>query len=363
MYTHVLVPLDGSERAERALPVAERIARASKGRITLLQAVNMPLPVGAPYDTAALSASSIEQCEAEATAYLTRIAGWPLLSGLQVETVVATGAPALVILDIAAEKGADLTVLCGHGRTGASRWVLGSVAEHVARQSPVPVFVLRAQGPTPAHPHPDPDQPLHVLVPLDGSPFAEAALAPAAEMTLALAGTAAVEGLRHGALAERAAMHLSLVLPPYDLDRENLPDTLALDGARTYLRRTADHLRDTYPRLQVTWSVASGLDVADALLRVAETGEDTEGAGPASRCDLIAMATHGRSGISRWTLGSITERVLHGTKLPLLIVRPAAFVKQISTGTRTADVVAPETTTYDPAHDRGAVGMPWQALF
>lgn len=330
MYMHLLVPLDGSERAERALPVAERIARANKGRITLIQAMSLPLPIGAPYDTAALSAYSIEQGEAEATAYLTRIAGRPLLSGLQVETVAATGGPALSILDTAREQGVDLIVLCSHGRTGPARWVLGSVAAHVARQSPVPVLVLREQGPALAHPHPAAERPLRVLVPLDGSPFAEAALVPAAELALALTGSGDPDSVPRR--AERAAIHLTVVLPPSDLDRENLPDTLAFDGARAYLRSTADHLRETFPRLSVTWSVASGLDVADALLRVAATGEDTAGAMPGGRSDLIAMATHGRSGIARWTLGSIADRVLQGTKLPLLMVRPTAVAKQITIG-------------------------------
>lgn len=335
MYHHLLVPLDGSERAERAVPVAARIARTTGARITLIQAASLPLPIGAPYDTVALSAYSMEQAEAEASAYLTRIAGWPLLSGLPVETVVVTGAPALSILDFSHEHGADLIVLCSHGRTGPARWVLGSVAAHVARQAPAPVLVLREQEPTLAPPHPDAERPLRVLVPLDGSTFAEAALVPAAELALALVGAA---GGHPGGAAGRsehagqAAIHLSLVLPPQDLDRENLPDTLAFDGARAYLRRTADCLRETYPRLSVTWSVASGLDVADALLRVAETGEDTAGAMPAGRSDLIALATHGRSGIVRWTLGSIADRVLQGTKLPLLMVRPTAIAKQINIG-------------------------------
>ncbi|MFI5274730.1 MAG: universal stress protein, partial [Ktedonobacterales bacterium] len=91
------------------------------------------------------------------------------------------------------------------------------------------------------------------------------------------------------------------------------------------------------PKLQVSWSVTSGLDVAQALLRVAETGEDVEGAGAASRCDVIAMATHGRSAIARWALGSITERVLHSTKLPLLIVRPAAVAERTIPAERPAE--------------------------
>ncbi len=352
MYSHLLVPLDGSERAERAVTVAERIARSNGSRITLLQVISLPLPIGAPYDTAALSAYSIEQSEAEASNYLTRVAGWPLLSGVQVETAVVTGAPALAILDVAREKGTDLIVIGSHGRTGASRWVLGSVAEHIARQSPVPVLLLREQGPSPSHLHPDPEQPLRILVPLDGSPFAESALAPAAELLLALAGREPGQASWDG----RAALHLTLALPPYDMDRENLPDTFALDGAREYLRRTADRLRDSYPQVHVSWSVSSGLDVAEALLRVAETGESAEGAAPATRCDLIVMATHGRSGIARWALGSTTERVLHGTKLPLLVVRPAAVAAAVSTDRPPA---ARSTVATEPRD----IDAPYAALF
>jgi len=75
-------------------------------------------------------------------------------------------------------------------------------------------------------------------------------------------------------------------------------------------------------KLPVTWSVAVDTDVAEAIIRVAENGEDAEGAGVFGGCDLIAMATHGYSGMQRWAMGSITERVLSATKLPLLIIRP-----------------------------------------
>lgn len=340
MYAHLLVPLDGSERAERAVLVAERIARATDGRITLLQVINLPMPLGAPYDAAALSAYSYEQTEAEAAAYLTRVAGWPLLEDLPVETEVVTGAPAATVLDVAREKKADLIVICSHGRTGATRWMLGSVAEHIARQSPVPVLILREQGAIPAHPHPDPTQPLRILVPLDGSLFAEAALAPAAQLILALAGP------------HQAALHLTLALPPYEMERANVPDTLVLDGARTYLMRAADRMRGTYPQLRVSWSVTSDVDVAQALLRVAETGDEVS-TGPGSRSDVIAMATHGRSGIIRWALGSTTERVLHSTTLPLLIVRPAVVAKQGIPAERRAD-------TPQAPHE---VDAPWPALF
>ncbi len=90
-----------------------------------------------------------------------------------------------------------------------------------------------------------------------------------------------------------------------------------------YLGTVASRLRDGLAAklgLQVTYSVVPGEDITGALIRTAELGEDTA---TFQACDLLAMATHGRSGFERWMLGSITERVLDGTRLPLLIVRPA----------------------------------------
>src|SRR5713101_5411625 len=75
-------------------------------------------------------------------------------------------------------------------------------------------------------------------------------------------------------------------------------------------------------KLSITWSVAGNTDVADALMRVAEQGSVDRGYSIFGGCDILALATHGRSGIRRWVLGSVTERVLGHTKLPLLIVRP-----------------------------------------
>ena len=72
----------------------------------------------------------------------------------------------------------------------------------------------------------------------------------------------------------------------------------------------------------VVCSVAEGKDVAEALIRIAERGEAVESTGLLGGCDLLVMATHGRSGLQRWVMGSVTERVLGATKLPLLIVHP-----------------------------------------
>jgi nucleotide-binding universal stress UspA family protein len=316
MFTRIVVPLDGSERAERALPVAARIAHASGAQIILLRAVPVPVPLTSVFAPTVHDASVpafMEASETQAKDYLERIAGSPRLAGLATEIMVPVGAPAAAILDAVASHTADLVVMCSHGATGLTRWVLGSVAQHVARHAPVPVLVLRESGPIPAGPHPDPEQPLRILVPLDGSQLAQAALGPAADLAVALAAPAP------------GALHVALVISPYEAAQNNMPEALVREGAKEYLAGVADRLgasTPAYGQLTITWSVGVGLDVATTLVRIAENGEDAEGAGILGGCDLIAMATHGRTGLARWALGSVTERVLQATALPLLIVRP-----------------------------------------
>ena len=105
--------------------------------------------------------------------------------------------------------------------------------------------------------------------------------------------------------------------------------------AKQYLRTAAAHLREALDKgplstnsVAITWSLICDDDIAAGILRVAENGEATEPVGLLERADVIAMATHGYSGIRRWALGSITERVLHVCKLPILVVRPADMIDQ-----------------------------------
>lgn len=310
MFKRILVPLDGSLRAERALPVAARIARASQGTVVMLRVVSLPMQYGPPSAPATYTSELLDTEEMGARDYLTSVAQSDTLAGVPTEIQVETASPALAILNAATTRHADLIVISSHGRTGLARWVLGSVAQHVVRHSAVPVLVLREHGPSPVEPHPDKEHLFRVLVPLDGSPLAEATLEPAVELATALTTPGA------------GALHLVLVLLPYEADTTNMPEALAMRGAKSYLSGIADRLRAEHTGLRVTWTVAAQLDVAVAILRVAEQGDDTEGAGVFGGCDVIAMATHGYGGLKRWMIGSITERMLQAAKLPLLIVRP-----------------------------------------
>ena len=330
MFQRIVVPLDGSLRAERAIPVAARLARASGGSVVLLRVVSIateywPAMVSQP--TMKQTAMNAELTEAET--YLSEVATRPNLDHVATETVALSGSTASTLLDVAHSSQADLIVLCSHGYMGMTRWVLGSVAEKVARHTDVPVLILREGGPLPAGPHADAARPLRALVALDGSARAKAALEPAASLIAALAAPSS------------GALHLVRVVPPVTAERgaqdgdARSSSEQVLHKAKRYLSATVEHLREglTAPvvadlNLVMTWSVAVDTDVASAIIRLAENGEDAQGAGVFGGCDVIAMATHGYSGLQRWAMGSITQRVLGATRLPLLVVRPPEMMDQ-----------------------------------
>jgi nucleotide-binding universal stress UspA family protein len=317
MFQRILVPLDGSVRAEYALPIAARIARASGGSLHLLEVVSPPLDYGGGFAMAPLVTEQLIEAETSAaTDYLQTMAASPALAGIQTTTEVVFGIPALDIVEEAKSGEVDLIVLCSHGRTGFTRWVLGSVAHTLVHESPVPTLVLRESEPAPRLPEPHVTRPLCALVPLDGSELAEAALAPAGHLVAALAAPA------------RGALHLAQVVKLWETRAdEGLVSELnqaTLQRAQAYLSSVKERLLATEPesQLSLTSSVELGSDVASALVQLAESGGEGKQKGSGGGCDLVAISTHGRHGLQRWVMGSVTERLLSATKLPVLIVRP-----------------------------------------
>lgn len=329
MFQHILVPLDGSPRAERALPIAARLARAANGSITLLWAITIQSKFTWQTVDSIRMLEAFDTDWAQATTYLSRLAASDELAGMKTFTEVCSGQPAQLILAAAGSPSldcppVDLIVMCSRGYTGFKRWVLGSVAQKIERHSPVPVLVLRDGGSVPSCPYPDQTRPLHTItatVALDGSSLAESALSPTAQLVAALAAPA------------QGSLHLTRVVQRPGVDavlggRERL-DPLqrdkAMEEAITYLCEIADKLRASVAsdlNLAVTWSIAVSSDVADALIEVAEKGRVNAGTCIYGGCDILTLTTHGRGGVRRWVLGSITERILGATRLPMLIVRP-----------------------------------------
>ena len=325
MFQRILVPLDGSSRAECALPVAARIARASGASIILLRVATTPLDEGTHQThRLPLTRTVVEADIDAATAYLTTLTASDDvdLDGIGIKTVVAPGHAASAFLDVAREEQVDLIVMCGHQETGFKRWFASSVAQNVAQHCPIPVFILREDSPLPLSSYPDrlhPLRPLIGLVALDGSEFAEAALAPAASLVAALAAPA------------RGTLLLTRVVTPPTLDPEHVHREYSspcmieqeTEDAKLYLGSVAQGLR-TGPlgdlNLTIVWSVVVSPDVTGSLIEAATYGEDGEGMRTFGSSDLIAIATHGRAGLQRLTMGSVTCHLLGATKLPLLIV-------------------------------------------
>jgi nucleotide-binding universal stress UspA family protein len=319
VFQRILVPLDGSELAERALSVGSRIARASGSTLVLLRVVVSPDDIALSYRGPATDmAHIVERDRAEARAYLQSIARREDLKGIEVTQLVVEGNPAQTILTETRTSESDLIVMCSHGDTGFKRWVFGSVSLHVVRHSSVPVFVLRPGADGTVTLAQATAGPIRILVPLDGSELAEEILAPAIALTKALSAP------------HSGVLHLASIIPFFTAETADEMDQV-VNAAQKYLASLEQQLlqREDAAGLTVTSSITVLADVAHALVEVAETGKGMEQTAGFTGCDAIAMSTHGRSGIAHWMMGSVTERVLAATKLPMLIVRPQQIrVKQ-----------------------------------
>src|SRR5579859_7332782 len=174
MFNTVVVPLDGSELAERALPYAVRFAAERGGRLVLVRAALGPPPSGLDWERQQLAAM------AEANAYLASVAE-KVATRVPVRTAPVYGHPADEILAVVRQFDADRIVMATHGRTGLAHLLYGSVAEAVLAKSPVPVFLAHARAGDATAPPANPSTAC-AAVPLDGSVFAEAALETAADL-------------------------------------------------------------------------------------------------------------------------------------------------------------------------------------
>lgn len=311
MFQRILVPLDGSVRAAQALPIAARIARARRGSLVLLTVVP-PLETLAWSELPPLPAHTHSAALEPEAHELARLASSELLAGLDVARDVVEGNPGAAIVATSRQRRIDLIVLGSHRRSGLARHMPGSVTRYIARHSSAPVLVLR-EGASEAINEQPPTRPLCATLALDGSALAERAVGPAAEISAALSAPLP------------AALHLVRILP-YSNDFDYGQDDAvaqAMHEARAYLNALQQRLSEGHPGLAVTTALVMSPDIARALIAIAETGAATGLSAPTRTSDLIALATHGRSGFARRVMGSIAERILGATRLPLLIVRPA----------------------------------------
>jgi nucleotide-binding universal stress UspA family protein len=301
MTDSILVPLDGSALAEKALSCALTLARGLSAELVLLRAIWIPPDVreGLDEPTAELAAAAT-RLEAEAGDYLQALAEQLRDAGLETRHVVRQGPAAEAILDYAAQEEMDQIVMATHGYSGIKRWTHGSVAERVLQAARVPLLLVRVAEQDMVRDWQQPMACRRILVPLDGSPVAEQILptvttvaqALSAELILFQVPIAYVSGWMTG---------------EWYLPIQGVLDT-AEENSDSYLRTVADHLKEQGLDVAISTSIGA---VADCIVEYAEANE----------VDLIAMCTHGRTGLARWALGSVADRVLRAGSTPILLVR------------------------------------------
>ncbi len=301
MATRILVPLDGSPLAEQALGCAHALARGLPAELILFRAVWIPPDVRELLNESAVELNAIlAQAKTEADEYLRGLKEQLGKLGLDVRSVVREGPAAEAILEYATREKVDQIVMATHGYSGFKRWTHGSVAERVLQATQVPLLLVRADERGVAQNWQQPAHCRRILAPLDGSPTAEQILPTLTPVVRAMGANLTL--FQVPIAYSSGAMTGELYLP-----LQGVLETAEAES-RAYLGAVAGRL--AAQGLDVTTATANG-SVANCIIEYAE----------ANRVDLIAMCTHGRTGLARWALGSVADRILRAGSTPILLVR------------------------------------------
>lgn len=303
-FSSILVPLDGSSFAEAAIPLASGLARRAQARIRLAL-VHHSFPGAGLEDEGAAIDPLVRAGEVSyLAATAERLGG---VSSLPVETVPLDGDPGTALAREASRGQDDMVVMATHGRGAFSRMVLGSVADYLVRHLTVPVLLVR---PSQDQSAPESVEFEHVLVPLDASEVSEAILEP----VIALLGLKKTPRSRVTLLsvvepvlgAGEPGLAVAIPLNPELLEEQRRIAEHRLAGVQERLRAKA---------LRVEARVITETRPAEAILEAAER----------ERVDLIAMTTHGEGGLRRLLLGSVAYKVVRGSHVPVLVLRPTGY--------------------------------------
>jgi nucleotide-binding universal stress UspA family protein len=293
MFTRILVPLDGSDNAERALPYARALARTLEIPVTLITVVETAAVF--PKKVRDLD-TRIQESMKSSEEYLKKISR--TFAGASLQYTVEKGKAEDAIITNAAADNRTLITMASHGRSGVGRWLLGSVAEKVVHGANNAVLVVRANHEMTSEGEAAPDS---IIVPLDGSSQAESVLLYVVE--LARAFHAKVTLLRAYSLKQ-----IIFSFEQYHPDLDGLKDALRWE-AKTYLDEKVAQLKSR-SLVDVFCSATEG-DAPETIIEMGKGAPRT----------LIAMSTHGGSMIKHWVLGSVTEKVLRHANNAVLIIR------------------------------------------
>jgi nucleotide-binding universal stress UspA family protein len=296
MFNYLLVPLDGSRLAEAALPAAATLSKTLDARVALIHVIERRAPQE-------IHGEQHLSDPAEARAYLSEVAARAFSPGVCVEQHVHTaevGDVARSIVEHAEELGADLVVMCTHGRGGVRTWLLGSIAQQVIALRETPVLVVQPDGVAATSSFAC----RRLLVPLDGNPEHEqglgvaTALARACSADLHLLMVVPTLGTLSGEHGTTARLLPTATSAWLDISEEN---------AEAHLHQKAIGLQAM--GLGTTTEVCRG-DPASAIVRTAQRME----------ADLVVMGTHGKRGMDAFWAGSVAAQVSSRSHVPLLLM-------------------------------------------
>lgn len=281
MLKKILVALDGSENSEKSIPWVRRYAAPASSKVVLFRAV--PLEASGTY-------GHLQKVE-EARGYLQRFERQINYEGIPCSTAVRTGSPAEAILAAAGEEDADLVMMTTRGGSPVERWLVGGVTEQVLRLSPRPVLVVRSQMALPQQ-----ARVRRIVLPLDGSRLAEAAIPWARKLARLLK-------------SKLVFLHV-------------FPTGLA--GLRTEAMENVDALKKRMlpicAELRAEGTRAAFLlqygDPADRIVRFPD------------HHDLVLTTTHGFGGFKRWVFGSVAEKLIHASEVPVLVYKTPAQARE-----------------------------------
>lgn len=276
MYKTILVPLDGSEQAEAIFPYVNEFAQRLDSELILLSI----------YEPG-------HRLEHLLKVYLSDKVSELRKQGIRARSAIVEGKPADEILAFSEQNDASLIALTSHGRSGDSRWNLGSVVDKILRGADIPVLVIRAKA---FRKQPESVTLKKVLLPLDLSAFSETSIGYVTELASRL----------------KAEVLLLHVISAYSGEFPSAARLQALSKqqARKYLREVEETFKNE--GIMTKLLVKSGSPALD-ILSCAQK----------NRVDLIAISTHGRGGLGRWAYGSVASKLLHSAEIPILLVRAA----------------------------------------
>jgi nucleotide-binding universal stress UspA family protein len=298
MYTKILVPLDGSKTAENVVPLARSFARCLQIPVELLGVVDIAeMARHGPPSQASMIRTIVDDASRRFDDYLERVAKTFLVD--KVQCTVRRGNAAEAIIELAAAEKQTLIAMATHGRSGLDRWLLGSVAEKVLRGASNPTLVVRAKK----------EHNLtwematlkRVIVPLDGSELSERILPHVEALAKQLDLEVTLFGVYRGSLPAGASGD--------DFHGKDAFVAGLGNETVTYLAAKTEQMKQRGLD-KVSFTAKEGLE-ADEIIKAARETLDT----------LIAMCTHGRTGVQRWMLGSVTETVVRHSDNPVLVVR------------------------------------------